>query len=254
MTKFTEQINIYRSCHKQNHTNGTNNPKRSSEIPMKKNTKNNDPPKTKSSKEVLILGDSMVKHIDEKNISRAAKMKSSCKTYSGATVEKLQDHLESEWCNDGEHYEAIVLHVGTNNLPDEEADAVANKMESLIIKAKNHADNVGVSSVVRRYDYQVLPSKITSLNNSLQQLCTKHQVSFIDNRNIDKSLLNKSNSHLNRNGDRVLGQAFCSYLKSLRPKASNLVSLYPNHLLYPRPQNAREEWTRYLQFVTRMTY
>jgi hypothetical protein len=40
---------------------------------------------------------------------------------------------------------------------------------------------------------------------------------LINNDDIDKSLLNGSNLHLNKAGDKALGGALCSYLKSSRP-------------------------------------
>ena len=86
-------------------------------------------------------------------------------------------------------------------------------METLIEKVKVHADEVAVSSVVKSYDNKVKASNITHYNNLLHKLYITHKIAFIDNDCIDKSLLNRSNLHLNRNGDKALGSAFCAYLK-----------------------------------------
>ena len=54
---------------------------------------------------------------------------------------------------------------------------------------------------------------ISSYNNLLHNLCIKHKIAYIDNDCIDNSMLNRSNLHLNKNGDSALGSAFCAFLK-----------------------------------------
>ena len=83
------------------------------------------------------------------------------------------------------------------------------KMETLITKAKTHANEVVASSAIRRYDNKVRARNITRYNNLLHQLCIKHNITYIDNDYIDRSMLNGSNLHLNKHGDKSLGGAFC---------------------------------------------
>ena len=52
-------------------------------------------------------------------------------------------------------------------------------------------------------------------------MCSKHNIAYIDNSCIGRSLLNGSNLHLNRDGDKALGSAFCTYLKSDRISTRN---------------------------------
>ena len=62
----------------------------------KSTTKCNQP---KQEKAVLVIGDSMVKHIDGNKIGRAARSKAVCHSYSGATVNQLArkfDECQSE--------------------------------------------------------------------------------------------------------------------------------------------------------------
>ena len=64
-------------------------------------------------------------------------------------------------------YKTIILHIGTNDLVREDADKVAEKMEELIEEMKRLFERrVAVSSVIKRYDGRVPPSKIASYNNS----------------------------------------------------------------------------------------
>ena len=120
---------------------------------------------TKQSQEkaVLVIGDSMVKHIDGNKIGRAARGKAISHSYSVATVNQLakkfdENHVEEEQFN------TIILHVGTNELVREEPKKVAADMESLIKKAKAHTNKLAVSGVIKRYDGKVNNHKIDQYN------------------------------------------------------------------------------------------
>ena len=103
--------------------------------------------------ETLVIGDSMVKNIDEKKIERAARGKSICHSYSGATVPQLRQKFQ-ENC-DEEKYKAIILHIGTNDLVRQDADNVVKKMDVLIEEVKSRVERVAVSSVIERHDGRV---------------------------------------------------------------------------------------------------
>ena len=132
---------------------------------------------------------------------------------------QLHQKLIEDNCRDNEE-ETIILHIGTNDLVREDADKVAEKMEELIEEVKHRAERVAVSSLIKSYDGRVPPSKIiASYNYLMYHICLKHNIYYIDNDDIDKSLLNRSNLHLNKVGDKALRGAFCTFLKSNR--ASN---------------------------------
>ncbi|CAB4028067.1 Hypothetical predicted protein, partial [Paramuricea clavata] len=72
-------------------------------------------------KKVLVIGDSMVKHIDRVKIERAAGCQSVVHSYSGARVEQISSKIKEYW-SEGEQYDTVLLHVGTNNLASEEPE------------------------------------------------------------------------------------------------------------------------------------
>ena len=113
-----------------------------------------------------------------------------------------------------------------------DADKVAEKMEELIEEVKHRAERVAVSSVIKRYDGRVPPSKIASYNYLMYHICLKHNIYYFDNDDMVKSLLNHSNLHLNKVGDKALGSAFCTFLKS---------RLAGHHM---------KEWTNYRKHVS----
>jgi lysophospholipase L1-like esterase len=203
---------------------------------------------TKQSQEkaVLVIGDSMVKHIDGNKIGRAARGKTISHSYSGATVNQLANKFDENHA-EKEQYNTIILHVGTNDLVREEPKKVAADMENLINKAKAHTNKLAVSGVIKRYDGKVNNHKIDQYNKLANDLCSKHKITFINNSCIGKSLLNRSNLDLNRDGDKALGSSFCTYLKSDRISTSNS----NNHFFRP-PSGRLKEWTMYLNHVKRM--
>ena len=131
----------------------------------------------------------------------------------------MQQNLQKD-CGENK-LQSIILHVGANNLVSDDAKMAAEQMKELVDEAKGKAENVAVSSVIKRYDNKVQHSRILEFNSLVQELCKKHNISFIDNSNIDKTMLNRSNLHLNYNGDKALGKTFCSYVRSVRPDKSN---------------------------------
>jgi GTP cyclohydrolase III len=102
-------------------------------------------PKNKSFKKVLVIGDSMVKHIDRVKIERAAGCQSVVHSYSGSRVEQISSKVKEYW-SEVEQYDTVLLHVGTNNLASEEPEEVASKMNGLIKDLKDHAKKIAISS------------------------------------------------------------------------------------------------------------
>ncbi len=134
----------------------------------------------------------------------------------GATVEQIAAKFDEHVIEESS-YGRVIIHVGTNDLARTQPDRVIKNMEALITKVKTKGKEVAVSGIIKRYDNKVRPNNINSYNNLLHKLCIKHKIAYIDNECIVKSMLNRSNLHVNKNGDRALGSAFCTFLK---PKQS----------------------------------
>ena len=191
----------------------------------------------------LVIGDSMVKHIDNNKLTKAAKRNTVCHSYSGATVEQIATKFEQH-SKENHSFDRVIIHVGTNDLVHTQPDKVAQNMESLIVRVKSQAKQVAVSSVVRRYDNKVKPIIISSYNNLLHNLCIKHKIAYIDNDCIENSMLNRSNLHLNTNGDRALGSAFCAFLKP-RQIPNSSTSHNSGHFLWKSWEHQRRDRSMY---------
>lgn len=243
--KVDPQILDYRSKQKSKFINS----RKSQTDPISKKSKIRNNIKPNQTKKVLVIGDSMVKHIDNQKVERAARGKAVCHSYSGATVDQLKQKIQSDWCEE-QDYDSVVVHVGTNDLVHKQPEEVAKEMERLIDDIKPHAKKIALSSVVRRYDGKVQTSKINRYNSLLHDLCFSHSITFIDNDCIGQSLLNRSNLHLNRNGDRVLGSAFCTYLKSDR--VESVPAKNNEHFFRAAHGHQRRDWTMYLEYVNKV--
>jgi hypothetical protein len=91
----------------------------------------------------------MTKNINNDKLSYAAKAKTVCKTYRCGKIKDVHTNLRKD-CGE-RRLRSIILHVGTNNLVlADDAKEAAKQMEDLIVEAKSKAENVAVSSVIKR--------------------------------------------------------------------------------------------------------
>ena len=164
-------------------------------------------------------------------------------------VGHIRDKIQQYW-NEDHQYDEIILHVGTNDLVHEKPEKVA-EMEALINTVKAHTENIVVSSVVKRYDNKVNARDISHYNHLLHKLCTKYNIAFIDNDCIDQPFLNRSNLHLNKNGDRALGSAFCTYLKQYRTINYQSKNTSEQFFQLNQGPKRKQDWMAYLRYVHR---
>ena len=107
--------------------------------------KNND---TKTQKSVIILGDSMVKHINGWEISK--RLQSDCKVYvkqfSGAKTKCMKDYMNPSLRENCDHF---ILHVGTNDLnPKRSPELIAKSIVDLATTFKGNSRDVSVSNII----------------------------------------------------------------------------------------------------------
>ncbi len=165
----------------------------------------------------------------------------------GATVNQLTKKFENHQSE--QEFSTVIIHVGTNDLVHDEPKNVAANLENLINKVKVHTEKIAVSGTIKRYDGKLSNKKIEQYNNLVHGLYSKHKITFIDNSCIDKSLLNRSKLHLNREGDKALGGAFCTYLKSDRIGNTNMASSRNDSHFFRQSRGHQKDWTMYLVMI-----
>ena len=159
--------------------------------------------------DIVIIGDSIVKNIQPRKLSRKKVHKY---TFPGKTADQIEKEINSD--NLKVIPSHIIIHVGTNNLPLETATECAQKIEKLATKVKKQFPDskIGLSGVTVRHDIAML-EKIKEVNKEIGHICTKLDVSFIDNSIINDSCLNNSKLHLNAKGSAILAVHFINFLK-----------------------------------------
>ena len=158
---------------------------------------------------VVMVGDSMIKHVDPKKLSKKKVYKY---TYPGETAESISAKIST--LNVQIQPSHVIIHVGTNNIPIDSTEDCALKIGNLATNLKEkfpHA-KIAVSGIIQRQDIQVA-GKIEEVNKILKQNCLSNSMSFIDNLSIDSSCLNGSGIHLSAKGTAILATKFIKFLR-----------------------------------------
>ena len=166
----------------------------------------------KKKRTIAILGDSMLKDIDQHKVSQGLgnKEKVYVKSFSGATIDHMKSYIipTKEYNND-----LIVLHCGTNDLRSgKTSHDIARGIIDIAMDMKTDNNDVMVSAILPRRDS--LNAKGMEVNSHLKNLCDDNNIHFIDNINVkSKYHLNGSGLHLNIDGTYIVGSNFVNALK-----------------------------------------
>ena len=119
----------------------------------------------KAKKNVIMLGDSTIKHVSGYDIARKLnKCKVFVKCFSGAKVRFLKDHMKPSLREKPDH---IVLHTGTNDLNSYRSQELIEKsITNLVSSLKNDSHDVSISSIVVRNDK--FKEKAVQVNENLE--------------------------------------------------------------------------------------
>ena len=161
-------------------------------------------------KPIVIIGDSIIKNIDPRRLSKKPVRKF---TYPGKTADQISEEVMSINVNgDPAH---VIVHAGTNNLPTDSAQRCAEKIVDLAksVKLKFPNSRIAISALTHREDLD-LSAKLHDANESLKSLSESNNFTFIDNSVIDNSCLNSGKLHLNSKGSSLLAVKFINFIRS----------------------------------------
>ena len=140
--------------------------------------------KTWPKRTCLVVGDSMLEHIDETRMSRKFKVK--VRPFSGAKTEDMLDYLVPlpEKMSD-----YVILHVGTNNAIDYEASDIVKKIIQVkkFIKLRVPNSKVIISKPIKRHNNDNASGVIDEVISQFEKLTTD----MIGNEKIEKKQLEK---------------------------------------------------------------
>ena len=155
---------------------------------------------------IVILGNSMIKHANGNNMSKKLK---NCKVYvknfSGSKIRSMKDHMKPSNREKPDH---TILHVRTNDFDsDKPSDLIAKSIFDLAITLKNNSQNVSISNIIMRNDS--FNEKAMEVNGYLKQLCIEKNIFLIDHtKTIHSRNINRSKLHLNKSDIIILSNIF----------------------------------------------
>ena len=139
----------------------------------------------KERKDVLIVGDSMVKYINPSKLSSSKRV--ACKTVPGAKVEDAYDITDK--LAKTHRVSEVIFHIGTNNLQCNDHSVITAKLESLgeqILMNCSSVEMISISSIMhRRKPHLDLQKKADDANQLIRDMTSKHGWGYIDNSAID---------------------------------------------------------------------
>lgn len=167
-------------------------------------------------KSVMIIGDSIVRGSSSHFKSIApSKYDATTYTHPGAKVERITKRLTNHknYIMPDPNY--IVLHVGTNNIVQDEVAETIFKLHELITDSCDifPFSRIIVSSIIPRSDNPEVNEKINSVNVFLKHICSKSkQLIYTENNNCGQ-LVGRDGLHLTERGKSLLAK---NWLRSIR--------------------------------------
>ena len=132
-------------------------------------------------------------------------------SFAGAKVEDMNDFVKPLLRR---RPDKVIVHVGTNNVKDDNPKRVKVKISELVDTIRNEQPNAKIvlSSIIHRNDDRSLNGSIDQVNRAVESVCRHRGLDFISHDNIPGDCLNNGGLHLNRKGVFSLANNFRKYL------------------------------------------
>lgn len=155
----------------------------------------------------VILGDSMVKHLNGWKMNKRAGGKVYVKTFAGATTCDMKHYVRPTVESKPSK---IIIHAGTNDLYQYNAREIAERLVDIgnYIEQESPETDICMSEIIERHDHPDLNDKLKETNKIVRKFCNQHGWTFIRHTNITKASLNNSGLHLNQSGTLQLAANF----------------------------------------------
>lgn len=167
-------------------------------------------PSESADRVTAVMGDSMVKYINGKRVSKSAGGKVYVKSFPGAKVNHMSHYVipTLEELKPDE----VILHVGTNDLRHEEPRTIAEGIVDIAnqIIFKSPGTDITISEIITRGDDSSLDSKGKAVNKIVAQFCNQNSWKVLNHTNITKQELYKG-LHLNKDGSSAFAKNLISH-------------------------------------------
>ncbi|CAB3980684.1 RNA-directed DNA polymerase from transposon BS [Paramuricea clavata] len=139
--------------------------------------------RVQNNKKTVIVGDSIVKGLQQHKLSKAAKQNVGVKCFPGATVgDDMSDYIKPVLRRKPD---TVMLHVGTNNATNKEASEIVNDIDKLCQEVKEIDPNVEIilSELTNREDNAKAKTTVQEVNRLLADYCIATNLNLIIHNN-----------------------------------------------------------------------
>ena len=173
-------------------------------------------------KQILIVGDSMLNCIDEKDLRRDAFVR--VRNHPGATVEDLIDHSRAHTRHI--QHDGVIIMAGTNDISINNTDEHKNKpkidtiahMQELVKKLKtslSDTTHIAICQITARRDKKGIMKDVMDLNQKLRQLAQREQIGFVSTSHFEQAHTGKKGIHPSEEGINIIYDTLEKYVRKI---------------------------------------
>ena len=157
---------------------------------------------------ILIASDSTLNQINEQKLSKHHNVK--VRSFSGAVVEDMYCYLQPLLLKKPGQ---VILHIGTNNCPDQDANEILDQ----VLLLRKHIISVlpdcivTLSQPIIRNDNRKAAATVRLLISKMNQL----KIPMIDNSNIEEKHLSIKGLHLSQHGVKRMALNIITFLRNI---------------------------------------
>ena len=152
----------------------------------------------------MLVGDSIIKQIQGWKLGKKVGHGVVVKSFSGATTSDMKHYLKPTL---EKNPQQILLHVGTNDLRDQNPNVVVDNAVEIARKIESETNaRIILSELVARSD-KVSSDSVKTVNRKLKKFCNQNNWKLDQHQNITRNDL-----HLNNIGNNIL---FKNFIKCL---------------------------------------
>ena len=173
----------------------------------------------KPQKQVLIVGDSMLNCLDEKDMRRDAFVR--IRNHPGATVEDLVDHVRAHTRH--VKHDGIIIMAGQNDISRNQdknspkRDTMAH-MQELVkqLKACSPTNaHIALCQVTARKDKPGIMKDVSEMNQQYKQFAQREQIGFVSTSHFEPRHTGKKGVHPNERGIDILFDTLSKYVNKI---------------------------------------
>ena len=141
----------------------------------------------------MLVGDSIIKQIQGWKLGKKVGDRVVVKSFSWATTSDMKHYLKPTL---EKNPQQILLHVGTNDLRDQNPNVIVDNVVELARKIESETNTwIILSALVTRLD-NVSSDSVKTVNKKLKKFCNQNNWNLIQHQNITINDLNQSGLHL----------------------------------------------------------